>query len=88
MKMKSFGVVNQAQLKDNDVDRYVEELSILGYSIIEDVLTDDELKTARIKLDEVYAMQVKEFSEEELGIWRVCHLFMMIIFSVSLPMKS
>ena len=67
MKMKSFGVVNQAQLKDNDVDRYVEELSILGYSIIEDVLTDDELKTARIKLDEVYAMQVKEFSEEELG---------------------
>jgi ectoine hydroxylase-related dioxygenase (phytanoyl-CoA dioxygenase family) len=65
MKPKSFGIVNQSTLVD-ELDQYIEELTINGFSVIENLLSEEELVIARKKLDDVYAKQVNEFSEKEL----------------------
>ncbi|MBA3828693.1 MAG: hypothetical protein H0X33_07135 [Taibaiella sp.] len=66
MKAKTFGITNQITIRDNNVDKYVEELSILGYCIIENVLSQDELNIAKVKLDDVYTVQTNECSINEL----------------------
>lgn len=66
-QLKSFGIRKQTQLTDNNIDKYVEELTIQGFSVVEDVLNGAEIETAKAKLDQVYQMQVEEFSEEQLG---------------------
>ncbi len=62
MVNKSYGVVKRTILH-NEVERYLEELSILGYAIVEKVLSTGELKQARTKLDEVYESQESELGE-------------------------
>jgi ectoine hydroxylase-related dioxygenase (phytanoyl-CoA dioxygenase family) len=65
MKNKSFGVLNQTEILDES-EKYIEELKINGFTIIENVLSDQELSLARSKIDKVYEMQVDEFSQKEL----------------------
>jgi ectoine hydroxylase-related dioxygenase (phytanoyl-CoA dioxygenase family) len=66
MDYKSFGIRNQVVL-NNDTEKHLEELTINGFTIVEDVLSNDELTIAREKLDHVYNMQTKEIAEENLG---------------------
>ena len=59
MKEESYGVIKQHQNIDTS-DKHLEELSILGYSIIEGVLNATELAETRKRLDAVYDLQVQE----------------------------
>ncbi|SHN09862.1 phytanoyl-CoA dioxygenase family protein [Polaribacter sp. KT 15] len=62
---KSYGVNNQTQI-NNEIDSYLEELKINGFSVISNVLTDKELNNSREKLDEVYEIQKNKIGEEHL----------------------
>lgn len=64
---KSYGVNNQKQFKKIE-DFYLEELSINGYTIVPNVLNEEELSLTRIKLDAVYDQQKKYFGEEKLEL--------------------
>ncbi len=59
MKDESYGVTKQ-NLALSDAEKHLEEVSILGYSVIEGVLSKAELIETRRRLDAVYDLQVKE----------------------------
>jgi ectoine hydroxylase-related dioxygenase (phytanoyl-CoA dioxygenase family) len=65
MKEKFYGKLNQVEC-NSDIDLYVEEIRNIGFVIIEDVLTHEELENYREKIDEVYKIQEKEFGIEKL----------------------
>src|SRR6185437_4179095 len=65
MKEKSFGILNRTSISD-EIEFYLEELKINGFTIIENVISGDDIKIAIEKLNEVYEKQVKEFSDKEL----------------------
>lgn len=60
-----YGVANQT-LIHNATERCAEELSVNGFSIIRDVLSDAELNVWRRKIDDVYARQESSFTRESL----------------------
>ena len=62
---KSFGIQQQTSIAKEE-DRHLEEITIHGFTVIEDVLDENELRLAVKKLDEVYQLQLKEFSEQQL----------------------
>lgn len=64
--LQSFGVSEQAAVS-NELERCLEELSILGFAVLENVLSVPELKTARERIDAVYARQAEEFTAEEMS---------------------
>jgi ectoine hydroxylase-related dioxygenase (phytanoyl-CoA dioxygenase family) len=70
--------LTQKQNMENKFKKELEELDILGYTIIEDVLSPDEIAKVRKKIFEVYELQKKETepffdldSTEESNIARV-----------------
>lgn len=63
--MKSYGV-NKQSFNVSAIDFYLEEIAINGFSILENVLKEDDLKIAREKLDAIYQQQEKEFGLENL----------------------
>lgn len=66
MKEKFYGKLTQ--LKCNcDVDLYVEEIKNDGFTIIENVLTEKELKKYREKIDSIYKQQEIEFGINKLN---------------------
>jgi len=65
MKSKSYGV-SKKQLLSSDLDGYLEEISILGYTILENVIDHTELAEIRVKLYEVYSVQETELGKEYL----------------------
>ncbi len=67
MKTKSYGVLKKTT-NLNLIDKQLEELKILGYTIIEDLIDSNDLKIYREKLDLVYKKQIDEFSTKELDI--------------------
>lgn len=66
MQAKSFGILKQTSHED-ELDKYIEELTINGSAVIENVLNEEELAILRHKLDQIYTMQVNEFSEQKLA---------------------
>ena len=66
MKQKSFGILNQT-INADEIERHVEALTIDGFAVVENVLDEKELNTAKNKIENVYASQVAEFSQEELA---------------------
>lgn len=65
--MDKFYGINKADIKIFDkLDAYAEEISILGYTIIENLLDQDELIRASTLLDEAYANQLNDFGEDQL----------------------
>jgi ectoine hydroxylase-related dioxygenase (phytanoyl-CoA dioxygenase family) len=58
-----YGVLPRTVL-GSEVDRCVEELSILGFTVIEDVIVGEELDVLRAKLDRVYQVQRAEVAPE------------------------
>ena len=63
MNNEFYGVVPQTILKSS-LDRNLEELSILGYTVIEDVIGQEELNELRGKLDAAYKVQQEEVADE------------------------
>ena len=55
-----YGKLNQVEC-NSDIDLYVEEIKNNGFTIIENVLSEDELKVYRQKIDEVYKKQEDNF---------------------------
>jgi ectoine hydroxylase-related dioxygenase (phytanoyl-CoA dioxygenase family) len=58
--VRAFGVKERTQL-DSELDRHVEEITLSGYTILPDILTEDELVQARAKIDHIYETQIDEF---------------------------
>lgn len=48
-----------------EIDLHVEDIKLAGYTTLKDVLSDAEVATARIKIDEVYQRQVDEIGGAE-----------------------
>jgi ectoine hydroxylase-related dioxygenase (phytanoyl-CoA dioxygenase family) len=65
MVEKSYGVSLQTKL-NTEVDLYIEELQINGFSVLENVLTANELSACRLKLDAIYETQKSQFGENNL----------------------
>ena len=62
---KSYGV-NHQNILNNAIDSHIEELQINGFSILEDVLNNDEIEECRFKLDKLYQYQEKHFGSDNL----------------------
>lgn len=62
--IKSFGV-KEFSTAQSDIDRHVEEIQILGYTIVPDVVNESELVYVRRRLEEVYEQQVAEVGGAE-----------------------
>ena len=65
MKENFYGKLNQVEC-NSDIDLYVEEIKNNGFTIIENVLSEDELKVYRQKIDEVYKKQEDNFGLDKL----------------------
>lgn len=65
MKENFYGKLSQVEC-NSDIDLYVEEIRNDGFTIIENILSEDELKNYRKKIDEVYKTQEDEFGLEKL----------------------
>jgi len=65
MKENFYGRLNQVE-SSSEIDLYVEEIRNNGFAIIENTLSEDELKNYRQKIDEVYKTQENEFGSEKL----------------------
>jgi ectoine hydroxylase-related dioxygenase (phytanoyl-CoA dioxygenase family) len=64
--MKGYGITAKASV-ENKIQGHIEEFQILGYTIIEGVLSESELDDIRIELDRVYAIQEAEIGKEFLS---------------------
>lgn len=64
---KSYGVTKQNH-PASALELTLENLRIKGYSILENVLSNDTLELAKKKCDEVYLHQQKEFGSENLEL--------------------
>lgn len=65
MKETFYGNVEHTTLHD-DVDRHVEEITLLGYTVVPDVFSSSELDGWRDKIDVVYAAQEGQFGKDAL----------------------
>lgn len=57
--MKSYGIIEQGEASD-PLERSAEELKWQGSTVLEEILSGDELDEARGRLDKVYERQVEE----------------------------
>ncbi|WP_017260208.1 phytanoyl-CoA dioxygenase family protein [Pedobacter arcticus] len=62
---KSYGVNRQTKL-NSKIDIHLEELQINGFTVLENVLKNDELLDCRLKLDSIYETQKAQFGAENL----------------------
>jgi ectoine hydroxylase-related dioxygenase (phytanoyl-CoA dioxygenase family) len=58
-----FGV-KEFSAASSEVEQRVEEIGMIGYTIVPDALTESELETARRKVDEIYRRQTEEVGGE------------------------
>lgn len=63
--MKSYGINSRSNASSKE-DILLEEFQILGYTVIENVLSPEELHVLRNELDRIYAIQEKESGKELL----------------------
>ncbi|PTY04036.1 phytanoyl-CoA dioxygenase family protein [Verrucomicrobia bacterium LW23] len=66
MTLKTYGGHRQYTLS-SDIDQYLEEISINGYSIVTNVIPEEELPEWRLRIDNVYAQQETEFGRDALN---------------------
>ncbi|MCX6291618.1 MAG: phytanoyl-CoA dioxygenase family protein [Bacteroidetes bacterium] len=67
MKDESYGVTKQNLVKDV-VDEKLEEFFIRGFTVLENVLTNEELSETRKRLDDVYRKQVEEAAQNNFKL--------------------
>lgn len=65
MDFISYGVTSQNKAV-SELDLLVEEVKIKGFSVLKNVLNEQELAEARKRLDDLYAKQEKEFGVDNL----------------------
>lgn len=71
--VKTFGV-KEFTSAGSQLDQAVEDIKLLGYTIVPDVLNVEELQAAREKIDSIYAQQVDEVGgEQELAAINDAH---------------
>lgn len=63
--MKSYGI-NKKIIINTKEEFHLEEFYNLGYTIIENALSEKELNALRVELDNVYRLQEKEIGKESL----------------------
>ena len=63
--LKSYGVSLQKEIKNSE-EIIFEEIEIKGFSLIKNVISNEELDVFRSKLDELNTNQKKEFGEDKL----------------------
>jgi ectoine hydroxylase-related dioxygenase (phytanoyl-CoA dioxygenase family) len=61
--VKTFGV-REFTLTSSDAEKVVEEIKLLGYAILPDVLPSQELPSIREKIDLIYQIQLEEVGGE------------------------
>lgn len=66
MKEKFYGQLNQIETNTN-IDLYLEEIMTNGFTIIENVLSEEELVLYRSKIDQTYKIQEEEFGLDNLS---------------------
>lgn len=59
----SYGVTQQTKSND-EISVYVEEIRIKGYTIVPNILSNDEVELAKEKVHEVYQTQLKEINQD------------------------
>lgn len=69
MRHSFYGEVNRKKIF-NDLERYVEEINILGFTVVDAVVPDDELVEWREKIDSIYKIQEQKFSIEKLSLMK------------------
>jgi len=65
--MKSYGINRSVSLTGKE-EFHLEEFYYLGYTIIENVISEEELIFLRTELDNIYKIQEKEIGEENLRL--------------------
>ncbi len=63
--LKSYGINRSAELVD-EMEYHLEEFYHLGYTVVEHVLTEEELDTLRKEMHRVYEVQAETFGKENL----------------------
>lgn len=63
--IKSYGATRVSQAK-SQIEYNLEEFQNLGYTILENVLSPDEVSLLKNELDRVYSIQEQEFGKENL----------------------
>jgi ectoine hydroxylase-related dioxygenase (phytanoyl-CoA dioxygenase family) len=66
MENKFYGVNPDSVKNVDQFQSIVEEVSILGYSVVENILTPDEISLSSSKLDNAYEKQIEDFGLENL----------------------
>src|ERR1044071_1251299 len=74
MKNNTYIGVKKQRINERAIDKNLEELAIIGYTVVENVFDEKEVGMMRTKLDEVYALQEKEFGAETLSKIKELHL--------------
>ena len=61
--IRVFGVKEFSEAS-SDVEQHIEDIKLVGYTIVPDALSTSELELARLKVDEIYSRQTAEFGGE------------------------
>jgi ectoine hydroxylase-related dioxygenase (phytanoyl-CoA dioxygenase family) len=62
--VRTFGVKEHTKLA-SDLDAHVEEINLLGYTVVPDALREPELSEIRNKVDNIYQLQVEEIGGQD-----------------------
>lgn len=65
MNNGSYGKLEQSEC-ESQIDLHVEEIKNIGFSIVENILSEDELETYRKKTDKIYQQQEDQLGLEQL----------------------
>ncbi|MDF2690479.1 MAG: hypothetical protein K0S29_334 [Gammaproteobacteria bacterium] len=65
MSNNSYGQLTQTKIADS-IQYHVEQITILGYSIVRGVLSEEEISLVKEKVYTIYQQQVSEFQSEEV----------------------
>lgn len=74
MENKFYGVNTQGIETLDEFQLALEEIKIKGYSVIENVLTGEELTYASLSLDKIYQQQLKDFGEGNMQLIKELNL--------------
>ena len=66
MENKFYGVGANDIVTLEKSQTVIEEIKIKGYSIIEDILSSDEINSAKVKLDSIYEEQLNDFGLDKM----------------------
>jgi hypothetical protein len=62
--VRAFGV-KEYQAAETQIDKAAEDVTLIGYTVVSEVLSPSQLESARTKLDGIYQDQIKEVGGEE-----------------------